>query len=314
MDQKYFSKFLDEKLEENEKAAPSERMFMYDGVLYPAMITCLETLKRVHTFRAWQDDVILVFLAGQNTGSNWVGEILTQLEIASGKYDEDEQKRREQILQELTLFPYLEFGDPEKIERMEKMPSRRIIKTHLSPQKLPKSIFEKKAKMLVLFRNPKDTAVSFFHFAKGIKISPEQKTWDEFFENFVTGKVAYGSYFDHITEWNNYLDDSYVFFITYEEIKENPVSALKKIAKFFNFSVTEEEIESIVKKTSFENMKNNAGTYGKLGKTLFRKGIVGDWTSVFSESQSERMDRKFEESVAKTKLGMMLKYELYCKN
>ncbi|KAK9411743.1 sulfotransferase 6B1-like [Crotalus adamanteus] len=276
------------------------------------MITCLETLKRVHTFRAWQDDVILV--SYPKTGSNWVGEILTQLEIASEKYDEDEQKRREQILQELTLFPYLEFGDPEKFERMEKMPSRRIIKTHLSPQKLPKSIFEKKAKMLVLFRNPKDTAVSFFHFAKGIKMSPEQETWDEFFENFVTGKVVYGSYFDHITEWNNYLDDSNVFFITYEEIKENPVSALKKIAKFFNFSVTEEEIESIVKKTSFENMKNKAGTYGKLGKTLFRKGIVGDWTSVFSESQSERMDRKFEESVAKTKLGMMLKYELYCKN
>ncbi|XP_015673961.2 sulfotransferase 6B1-like [Protobothrops mucrosquamatus] len=199
-------------------------------------------------------------------------------------------------------------------ERMENMPSRRIIKTHLSPQKLPKSIFEKKAKMLVLLRNPKDTAVSFFHFSKRVKISPEQETWDEFFDEFITGKVAYGSYFDHITEWNNYLEDSNVFFITYEEMKENPVSALKKIAKFFNFSVTEEEIESIVKKTSFENMKNNAGTYGKLGKALFRKGIIGDWTSVFSESQSERMDRKFEESVAKTKLGMMLKYELYCKN
>ncbi|XP_015686403.2 sulfotransferase 6B1-like, partial [Protobothrops mucrosquamatus] len=158
-----------------------------------------------------------------------------------------------------------------KHRRMENMPSRRIIKTHLSPQKLPKSIFEKKAKMLVLFRNPKDTAVSFFHFSKRVKISPEQETWDEFFDKFITGKVAYGSYFDHITEWNNYLEDSNVFFITYEEMKENPVSALKKIAKFFNFSVTEEEIESIVKKTSFENMKNNAGTYGKVGKALFRK-------------------------------------------
>ncbi|KAM3856408.1 sulfotransferase 6B1-like [Vipera latastei] len=312
MDPKHFSKFLDEKLEKNEKFAPSERMFMYDGVLYPAMISCPETLKRVHTFRAWEDDVILV--SYPKTGSNWVGEILTQLEIASGKYDEDEQKRRNQILQELSLFPYLEFGDPEKFERIEKLPSRRVIKTHLSPQKLPKSIFEKKAKMLVLFRNPKDTAVSFFHFAKGIKITSDQQTWDEFFEDFITGKVAYGSYFDHITEWNNYLDDSNVFFITYEEIKENPVSALNKIAKFFNFSVTEEEIESIVKKTSFESMKDNAGNYGKLGETLFRKGIVGDWTSVFSESQSEKMDRKFEESVAKTKLGMMLKYELYCKN
>ncbi|XP_058023512.1 sulfotransferase 6B1-like [Ahaetulla prasina] len=312
MTQKQMGKILDEKLEENEKAAVSERTFMYDGVLYPAMISSLETLKRVNTFRARKDDIVLV--SYPKTGSNWVGEILTQLEIASGKYDEDEQKRRQQILQEVSLFPFLEFGDPEKFERMEKLPSRRIIKTHLIPRKLPRSLFEKKTKILVLFRNPKDTAVSFFHFSKGIKLNSDQKNWDEFFEEFITGKVAYGSYFDHITEWNNYLDDSNVSFITYEEIKENPVSALKKIAKFFDFSVTEEEIESIVKKTSFESMKGTTENYGKLGKILFRKGIVGDWMSVFSESQNEKMDRKFEETVAKTKLGMMLKYELYCKN
>ncbi|XP_015673794.1 sulfotransferase 6B1-like [Protobothrops mucrosquamatus] len=208
---------------------------------------------------------IAVEASGWVAGSNWVVEILTQLEIASGKYDDDEQKRRQQILQELTLVPRLEFGDPEKFEATK----RNILAS------------------LTLCKN--------IHFHSGVIL-------------------IFGSYFDHITEWNNYLEDSNVFFITYEEIKENPVSALKKIAKFFNFSVTEEEIESIVKKTSFENMKNNAGTCGKLGKALFRKGIIGDWTSVFSESQSERMDRKFEESVAKTKLGMMLKYELYCKN
>ncbi|XP_070589992.1 sulfotransferase 6B1-like [Erythrolamprus reginae] len=312
MTQKQLSKILDERLEENEKTAPSERTFMYDGVLYPAMVCCPETLKIINTFRARKDDIILV--SYPKTGSNWVGEILTQLEIASGKYDEDEQKQRQQILQDMSLFPYLEFGDPEKFERMEKLPSRRVIKTHLILQKLPRSIFEKKAKMLVLFRNPKDTAVSFFHFAKGINMNSDQKTWDEFFEEFITGEVAYGSYFDHINEWNNYLDDSNVFFITYEEIKENPVSELKKIAKFFDFSVTEEEIETIVKKTSFESMKGTAGKFGKMGKALFRKGIIGDWTSVFSEIQNEKMDRKFEETVAKTKLGMKLKYELYCKN
>uniref|UniRef100_A0A8C6XD00 Sulfotransferase n=1 Tax=Naja naja TaxID=35670 RepID=A0A8C6XD00_NAJNA len=312
MAQKQLSKFLDEKLEENKKATSSELTFMYDGVLYPTMICCPETLNRVHTFRAREDDIILV--SYPKTGSNWVGEILTQLEIASGKYEEDEQKRRQQMVQELSLFPFLEFGDPEKFERMEKLPSRRVIRTHLIPRKLPRSLFEKKTKILVLFRNPKDAAVSFFHFTKGINMRSDQNTWDEFFEEFITGKVPYGSYFDHITEWNNYLEDSNVFFITYEEIKENPVSALKKIAKFFDFSVTEEEIESIVKKTSFESMKDTAENYGKLGKALFRKGIVGDWTSVFSESQNEKMDRKFEESVAKTKLGMKLKYEVYCKS
>ncbi|XP_026560915.1 sulfotransferase 6B1-like [Pseudonaja textilis] len=312
MTQQQLSKVLDERFEENEKKALSERTFMYDGVLYPTIVCSPEILKSIHTFRARKDDIILV--SYPKSGSNWVQQILMQLEVASGKYEEDEQKQRLQKLLELSRTLFLEFGEPEKFERMEKLPSRRIIKTHLMPQKLPKSVFEQKAKMLVLLRNPKDTAVSFFHFSKGIKLISDQETWDEYFEAFITGKVAYGSYFDYIVEWNKYLDDSNIFFITYEEIKEDPASSLKKIAKFFDLSVTEEKIESIVKETHFESMKNNAGTLGKVGQILFRKGIVGDWTSVFSESQNEKMDRKFEETVAKTKLGMKLKYEVYCKN
>lgn len=59
MTQKHLSKVLDERLEENEKTAVSERTFMYDGVLYPTMICSLETLKSINTFRAREDDILL---------------------------------------------------------------------------------------------------------------------------------------------------------------------------------------------------------------------------------------------------------------
>uniref|UniRef100_A0A8C5WWP5 Sulfotransferase n=1 Tax=Laticauda laticaudata TaxID=8630 RepID=A0A8C5WWP5_LATLA len=288
-----------------DKQSQLGRTFMYDGVLYPTMVCCPEILKRIHTFRAREDDIILV--SYPKTGSNWVQQILMLLEVASGKYEEDEQKQRLQKLQELSQFFFLEFGEPEKFESLLK------ISIWSSRFYIYMSIYDFALKILVLLRNPKDTAVSFFHFSKGIRLISDQETWDEYFEAFITGKVVYGSYFDYIVEWNKYLDDSNIFFITYEEIKE-VTSSLKKIAKFFDFSVTEEKIESIVKETHFETMKNNAGTFGKVGQILFRKGIVGDWTSVFSESQNEKMDRKFEETVAKTKLGMKLKYEVYCKN
>lgn len=35
---------------------------------------------------------------------------------------------------------------------MKQLPSRRLIKTHLAPKKLPKSIFQKKAKVSVAFK------------------------------------------------------------------------------------------------------------------------------------------------------------------
>lgn len=52
------------------------------------------------------------------SGTNWVGQILSELEAASGKYDEEERKKRsmKQRETELSLFPYLEFGDPGKFE------------------------------------------------------------------------------------------------------------------------------------------------------------------------------------------------------
>ncbi|XP_053153106.1 sulfotransferase 6B1-like isoform X2 [Hemicordylus capensis] len=303
MAQKGLTEFLNKTLAEGEKIAPAERLFLYNGGLYPAMVCRPETLKILDTFEARSDDVVLV--GYPKTGTNWVGQILTELATASGKYGEEEWKQKQQKEQELKLFPYLEFGDPDKFERMKKLPSRRIIKTHLAPQKIPKSILQKKAK---------DTAVSYFHFAKGMKLRPSEETWNEFFPDYISGKVPYGLYVDHIIEWNKYLDDKNIMFITYEEIKENGTLALKQIAEFFDFSVSEQEIQSIMEKTSFQAMKEKSPeTHGVMGKSLFRKGIVGDWKNVFSESQNEEMDQKFEENAARTKLGMMLKYEEYCK-
>ncbi|XP_061480396.1 sulfotransferase 6B1-like [Rhineura floridana] len=314
MAQKGLREFLDKKMEEADKIAPQDRLFLHDGGLYPILVCQPETLKMLDTFEARSDDVILV--GYPKTGTNWVGQILVELASASGKYDEEERKQRQQKENELSIRPYLEFGDPGKFERMKTLPSRRIIKTHLIPQKIPKSIFQKKAKMLALFRNPKDTAVSYFHFAKGMKLVPDdQQTWEEFFPDFMSGKVPYCLYFDYIIEWNKYMDDKNIMFITYEELKENETLGLKKIAEFFGFSVTEQDIQSIVGKTSFKAMKEKSlETHGKMGESLFRKGIIGDWRNVFSESQNEEMDRKFEETVASTKLGVMLKYELYCKS
>uniref|UniRef100_A0ABM5FXH9 Sulfotransferase n=1 Tax=Pogona vitticeps TaxID=103695 RepID=A0ABM5FXH9_9SAUR len=310
---KELSESQEKKQEELEKTTSKDGLFLYDGSLYPAIVCCPETLKILDMFKARRDDVVLVGYA--KTGTHWVAQMLTELEAASGKYDEEEMKQRQQKLEELKIDPFLEFGDPEKFERMEKLPSRRIIKTHLIPHKIPRSIFEQKPKMLVLFRNPKDTAVSYYHFSKGMKLIPSEQTWDDFFSDYINGKVCYGAYLDHIIEWNKYIDYENVMFTTYEELKENTTLGLKKIAEFFEFSVTEQDIQTTIEKTSLKAMKDKGNEINRVAaKSLFRKGIVGDWTSLFTEEQSKEMDRRFEEHAAGTKLGKMLKYDIYCKN
>ncbi|NWH75991.1 ST6B1 Sulfotransferase, partial [Piaya cayana] len=144
------------------------------------------------------------------------------------------------------------------LKRMKKLPSRRIIQTHLPPHLLPPSILQSKAKILVLVRNPKDTAVSFYHFYNNMPVLPSFTSWDEYFTAFMNGKVTWGSYFEHLMEWNKYTDDERIMIMTYEELKEDQILGMKRIAAFFGFSLLEEDFHRIAKNTSFQAMKEKS--------------------------------------------------------
>ncbi|NWH75992.1 ST6B1 Sulfotransferase, partial [Piaya cayana] len=168
--------------------------------------------------------------------------------------------------------------------------------------------------ILLLIRNPKDVATSFYYFTSGVPTLPSYETWDDFFIAFMTNKMAWGSYFQYLSEWNKYADAENVMAITYEELKENRVLGVKNIAAFLGISLTETEVQSVVERSSFQSMKKSSQkTHGAFGEILFRKGNVSDWKNLFSEDQNEKMDKAFEEHMGGTKLGKKLKYEVYCK-
>ncbi|XP_037596686.1 sulfotransferase 6B1 isoform X3 [Cebus imitator] len=260
----------------------------------------LETFQALETFEATYDDIVVA--SYPKCGSNWILHIVSELifAVSKKKYEYPE-------------FPVLECGDSEKYQRMEDFPSPRILATHLHYDKLPGSIFKNKAKILVIFRNPKDTAVSFFHFHNDVPDIPSYGSWDEFFRQFMKGQVSWGSYFDFAINWNKHLDDDNVKFILYEDLKEHLAAGIKQIAEFLGFFLTGEQIQTISVQSTFQAMRaKSQNTHGAVGPFLFRKGEVGDWKNVLSQTQSQEMDEKFKECLAGTSLGAKLKYESYC--
>ncbi|XP_062981734.1 sulfotransferase 6B1-like [Elgaria multicarinata webbii] len=304
-----FISFIDKAMADGAQLPPEELMFSYKGILYPATVCSPDIFKALESFEARSDDV---FLAGYpKSGTNWVGQILTDLVTSSAKYNEDTNSLDDEELEE---FPYLEVGDTEKYQRMAKLPSRRVILTHLLPQNLPASVFKNKAKILLLIRNPKDVATSFYHFSNDLSPLPSYKTWDEFFSAFMSGEMPWGSYFDYVFEWNKHVDDRNVMTITYEALKENRALGVKQISEFFELHLSEEDIQGVVDRSSFQAMKENSEkTHGTFGNVLFRKGGVSDWKNLFIEDHNQKMDMTFEERLGGTKLGEMLKYGKYCK-
>ncbi|XP_027765682.1 sulfotransferase 6B1-like [Empidonax traillii] len=265
---KKFTDLVDKATAEASSMRREELLFSYNGILYPVTFCSPETFRALESFEARSDDIIL---AGYpKSGTNWLTQILTDLVTVSQKKTQD----REGIANyELEEFPYLEVGDAEKYERMTKLPSPRFMVTHLRPENLPKSIFKNKVKILLLIRNPKDVATSYYHFSNGLASAPSYETWDDFFTDFMSKKVAWGCYFEYLSQWNKYADEENIMTITYEELKENRLLGVKKIAAFLEISLTEEELQLVVERSSFQAMKKNSQkTHGAIGDILFRKG------------------------------------------
>ncbi|NXL00999.1 ST6B1 Sulfotransferase, partial [Mesembrinibis cayennensis] len=106
------------------------------------------------------------------------------------------------------------------LQRMKKLPSGRIILTHLPPHLLPPSILQSKAKILVLVWNPKNMSVSCYCFYNNMPVLPSFASWYEYFATFINRKLAWESYFDRLVEWNKYIDHKTIMMISYKELKE----------------------------------------------------------------------------------------------
>lgn len=67
---------------------------------------------------------------------------------------------------------------------------------HLSPGGDPLTTC---AKYIHVYRNPKDTMVSSYHFH--IKFLPDDIPWSSYFEKMMNGNVYFGNIIDHMKAW-----------------------------------------------------------------------------------------------------------------
>ncbi|XP_010887256.2 sulfotransferase 6B1-like [Esox lucius] len=277
-----------------------DKLYRYKGVLYPVLMSPEENLKAIETMEARVDDVVLV--AYPKCGFNWMLGVLNKI-IAASTGGKAEFK-----------FPaMMEFGGPEIQEVIRQAPSPRLLGTHMHPDNIPESFSAKKTKMLVMFRNPKDTVVSFYHFTNKNPVLPTAESWDCFFSEFMSGQVPWGSYFDHALAWEKRVNDPNVMIVTFEELKQDLSEGVQRVSDFFGLSLSDAQVQAITEESTFSAMKESSKeTLGQMGNVIFRKGDVGDWKNYFSPDQSQEMDTAFEKHLAGTKLGAKLKYDLYC--
>ncbi|KAG7471713.1 sulfotransferase 6B1 [Solea senegalensis] len=295
-----FHTALQARMEKVKEMSEEEKLYRYNGVLYPTLLCPEEHLKALEKMEAREDDVLLV--AYPKCGFNWMVGVMKRI-IAEATGTKSETKTP----------PLLEFSAPDCMKLMDEMPSPRLLGTHLHPDNIPNSFKEKKTKMLVVFRNPKDTLVSFFHFTNNNPVLPSGQSWESFYSHFLNGDVPWGSYFEHALAWEKRMNDPNVMVVTYEELKQDLSDNIRQISRFFGFSLTEAQVQQVAEQSTFTAMKEHAtNSHGNIGKVIFRKGEVGDWRNHFTPEQSRDMDQVFDKHLGGTRLGVRLNYQLHC--
>uniref|UniRef100_A0A3Q3FPL8 Sulfotransferase n=2 Tax=Kryptolebias marmoratus TaxID=37003 RepID=A0A3Q3FPL8_KRYMA len=151
-----------------------------------------------------------------------------------------------------------------------------------------------------------DVLVSFFYFHKYANMLETPKNFDEFFEKFLRGEVFGSSWFEHIKSWYSHKDEMNMLFITFEEMIQDLLSAVKRIALFLDKQLTDDQLANVVKHSTFSNMKTiPRANYEQVPGDLLshhlgrfmRKGTIGDWKNHFTVAQNERFDEVFHRTM-----------------
>ncbi|XP_015724921.1 sulfotransferase 6B1-like [Coturnix japonica] len=278
----------------------AELIHKFNGISFTTR-SSPELLNSLDAFDAREDDVLLV--SYPKSGTHWLAGVITKL------YNTP-----------VTLTTPIELGDVSKLEELNQLSSKRIIPTHLDYNMLPQHFKSKKCKMIYISRNPKDTAVSMYHYYQENPNLPTIDTWTAFLDLFLEGDVVCGSWFDHFLSWEEHKNDKNILFLFYEDMKKNLPKIVKEISIFLGISISDEDIQDICKKSSFSEMKKDtekensdpshtvcALTSNR--KLIFRKGTVGDWKNHFTPKQNLRFEEVFGEKMKLSKMAKHLTYE-----
>ncbi|XP_051018369.1 sulfotransferase 2A8-like [Acomys russatus] len=95
-----------------------------------------------------------------------------------------------------------------------------------------------------------------------------------------------------------------ILLLSYEELKKDTRSAIKKICEFLGKTLEPRELDLVLKNSSFQVMKENMQSpnrfkiHKEVREPLMRKGIIGDWKNHFTVAQAEKFDKIFQEKMA----------------
>ncbi|KAK3255402.1 hypothetical protein CYMTET_35413 [Cymbomonas tetramitiformis] len=172
---------------------------------------------------------------------------------------------------------------------------RRIFNTHLRWEQLPGN---QDTRYIYVVRDGKDAVHSFYQHLSH-QVGGFEGSFDDFFQEWMLGKIPYGRWVDHIKSFEAATADSRVLFVRYEDMKDDLGHEVARIAAHLQIPLTTQELEDILPNFSMSSMKARKSQFQPISVEwkgsfeFIRKGTVGDSEQTFNKEKVS----KFNESV-----------------
>ncbi|KAJ8314013.1 hypothetical protein KUTeg_008574 [Tegillarca granosa] len=184
------------------------------------------------------DDVIICTYP--RSGTNWTNEIVGMLLNNSANYVDS-------ILDYMDMIPK---------QKLAEKPSPRLYISHFPLKYLPEQLAEK-GRIICVFRNPKDLAVSFYNLLIKVNFADFTGSFGDFLKLFLNGDLPGGTWFGHVKEWEKDIEVNNaksILPIYYEDMIQDLRGHVEKIAQFLGLPKNDELYDNITRKCTFKNL------------------------------------------------------------
>jgi len=202
-----------------------------------------------------------------------------------------------EILHIDNVAPWFERSLARGPQFLEGLRSPRIFKTHLSIDRLPTT-----SRCIYIVRNPKDTCISYYHHLTSL--SNLDLSLPQFVAAFLEGKLAWGSWFEHLHRSMRMLNPDRVLFLNYDDLINDLPGVVDRVARFCGIYLDARKRDDVISRCSFDFMKRYNLKFdprfasARRDRTEFiRKGRCGDWINELSPQLAATIDEALFKTV-----------------
>ncbi|AXN91023.1 putative sulfotransferase-like protein [Namao virus] len=249
------------------------------GISYPGYFHNDQSLEFASNFQFRDDDIIIA--SYPRSGISLFNIIVDAL--LKKKYPESFDSLCEIPMLEHTSFQ----------QYVDQMPSPRVFTTRLSHEALKDSLAKSLAKVIYIYRDPRDVCVSYYYYHKMVRSFPKCTGFDQFVKDFLNGDVMYGSWFDHFSKWTSDQETFTLMASAYYQLYSEFETLIESLCKFLNISMTKEELDAVQQEMSLDQIKLKAAmSYDNMPSDIINHHVrstqydqCGIWSKYLSTAQ-----------------------------